>query len=155
MGTVAPGFKKLALNSGHLKANYATMPCKGCPNSKAPPNAAHKCSFFSLFLKDAPLWSFAASHIPRFFARPKNKKQREKMGDRNCDVKVKHLVTQPGNAPKTRPSHLTTADTVNKVSLKDSPSKNAKAGSFEGCRPWIETQQQSACRPLLQLWWTV
>ena len=31
------------------------------------------------------------------------------------------------------------ADTVNKVSPKDS--KTAKAGSFEGCRPWIKTQQ--------------
>ena len=25
-----------------LKANYVTTPCKGCPNSKALPNAAHK-----------------------------------------------------------------------------------------------------------------
>ena len=38
------------------------------------------------------------------------------LGSRNCDVRVKHLVTQPGNAPKARPSHLTTADEVNKVS---------------------------------------
>ena len=37
-------------------------------------------------------------------------------GSRNCDVRVKHLVTQPGNAPKARPSHLTTADAVKKVS---------------------------------------
>ena len=37
-------------------------------------------------------------------------------GRRNHDVRVKHLVTQPGNAPKARPSHLTTADQVNKVS---------------------------------------
>ena len=44
----------------------------------------------------------------------------------NCDVRVKHLVTQPGNAPKSRPSHLTTADEVNKFSPKDSPSKTAK-----------------------------
>ena len=28
----------------YLKANYVTMPHKGCPNSKAPPNAVHKCS---------------------------------------------------------------------------------------------------------------
>ena len=35
---------------------------------------------------------------------------------RNDDVRVKHLVTQPGNAPKARPSHLATADEVNKVS---------------------------------------
>ena len=50
-----------------------------CPKPKAPPNAAHKCSFFSLFLEDAPLRSFVASHIPRFFAHPKKKKEREKM----------------------------------------------------------------------------
>ena len=45
----------------HLKANYVTMPCKGCPNSKAPADAAHRSSFFSLFFEDAPLLSFAAS----------------------------------------------------------------------------------------------
>ena len=54
------------------------------------------------------------------------------LGSRNRDVRVKHLVTQPGNAPKDRPSHLTTADEVNKsVSLKDSPSKTSKSGSFK------------------------
>ena len=36
-------------------------------------------SFFSLFLEDAPLRSFVASHIPRFFAHLKKKKEREKM----------------------------------------------------------------------------
>ena len=60
----------------------------------------------------------------------KKKKEREKMGEkhyvaqivtfclsgRNRDVRVKHLVMQPGNAPEARPSHLTTADKVNKVS---------------------------------------
>ena len=50
-------------------------------------------------------------------------------------LRVKHLVTQPGNAPKTRPSHLTTADQVNEVSLKDSPSQTTKAESFRGRRP--------------------
>ena len=97
-----------------------------------PTNAA----FFSLFLEDARLLSFVASHIPRFFERPKKKKEREKMATahgvdrhfvgrcgRNLDVSLKHLVTQPGNAPKAIPSHLTMAEllTVNKVSLKDSP----------------------------------
>ena len=121
----------------HLKANYVTTPREGCTNWKTPPNAAHECSFFSLFLE--------ASHIPRFFARPKKKKEREKMTTsrgvdhhcrgRNHDVRVKHLVVQPGNAPQARPSHLTTADKVNKVSLKDSPSKTTKAESFRGHRP--------------------
>ena len=53
------------------------------------------------------------------------------------------LGTQPGNAPKARPSHLTTAEEVNKVSLKDSPSKTTKAESFRGRRPWTDTQQWS------------
>ena len=57
------------------------------------------------------------------------------------DICCVSVQAQPGNAPKARPSHLTTADKVNKVSLKDSPSKTAKVGSFEGCGPWIETQQ--------------
>ena len=48
-------------------------------NLKAPPDAAHRCSFFSLILEDATLPSFVASHIPRFFAHPKKKKEREKM----------------------------------------------------------------------------
>ena len=70
---------------------------------------------------------------PKTFHAPENKKEREEMAtSRGVDrhLRVKHLVTQPGNAPKARPSHLTTADEVNKVSLKDS-----KAGSFRGCRP--------------------
>ena len=52
-------------------------PHEGRPNS--PPDAAHKCSFFSLFLEDAPLRCFVASDIPRFFAHLKKKKEREKM----------------------------------------------------------------------------
>ena len=32
------------------------------------------------------------------------------LGGRNRDIRVKHLVTQPGSAPKARPSHLTTVD---------------------------------------------
>ena len=65
----------------HLKANYVTTLCEGCPNLKAPPNASHRCSFFSLFLEDAPLRSSVASHIPRFFARPKKKKGQREDGE--------------------------------------------------------------------------
>ena len=105
-----------------------------------------KCSLlFSVF------GGCTASHIPRFFVRPKKKKERKRkwrhrvawivtfagLGVRNRDVRVKRLVTQPGNAPKARLSHLTTADTLNKVSLKDSHLNTAKDGSFEGCRPRI------------------
>ncbi|XP_036979491.1 uncharacterized protein LOC119033462 isoform X3 [Acanthopagrus latus] len=38
------------LQRPQLKANYVTTLRKGCPNSKAPPNAA----FFSLVLEDTP-----------------------------------------------------------------------------------------------------
>ena len=51
----------------HFKANYVTISREGCPSLKAPLNAP---SLF-LFWDDALLRSFVASHIPRFFARPK------------------------------------------------------------------------------------
>ena len=40
-------FRVCILRRPPLKANYLTMPPEGCPNPKTPPNAAHKCSFFS------------------------------------------------------------------------------------------------------------
>ena len=61
------------------------------------------------------------------FTYPKIEKIRKKwqhrvtsagLGGRSRVVRVKHLVTQPGNTPKTRPSHLTTVEAVNKVSPK-------------------------------------
>ena len=83
---------------------------------------ANAVPIFPSFLENAPLLSFLASHIPRFIACPKKKKEREKMatsrgvdyrlGGRNHDVSVKHLVTQPGNAPEARPSYLTTANVL-------------------------------------------
>ena len=69
----------LCPNSGSASLGGRTAPREGCPSSKAPPNAAHEGSFFSLFLEDAQLLSFMASHIPRFFVLPKKKKEREKM----------------------------------------------------------------------------
>ena len=67
------------LQRPHLETNYVTTPLEGSPHSKAPPNAAHKCSFLSLVLEHAQLLFFVVSHIPRFFAFPKKKKEREKM----------------------------------------------------------------------------
>ena len=93
-----------------------------------------RCSFFSLFSEDASLLS---SHIPRFFACRKKKKEREKMAtSRGVDRRFRRQkswrkgktsgdATQ-GNAPKARPSHLTTAGEVNKVSLKDSAFEDHK-----------------------------
>ena len=70
-------FRVCILRRMHLKANYITTPCEGCPNSKAPPNAA----FFSLFLEDAPLLSFVASHIPRFFVCLKKEERKRENSD--------------------------------------------------------------------------
>ena len=78
----------------HLKTNYVTTPREGCPDQKAP-NAAHECSFCSLFLEDASLRSFMASNIPRVFSRPKKKKEREKMAtSRGVDRHIRGLVRQ-------------------------------------------------------------
>ena len=41
--------------------------------------SSSRCSFLSLFLEDALLPSFVASHIPRSFVHLKKKKEREKM----------------------------------------------------------------------------
>ena len=49
------------------------------------------------------------------------------------DISVKHLVTQPGNAPKTRRPHLTTADEVNKV-------WRTRLRRPQRPSPWIEAQ---------------
>ena len=49
-----------------------------------------------------------------------------RVGGRNGDMRVKHLETQPGISPKARPSRLTTADEVNKVSLKDAAFEDYK-----------------------------
>ena len=111
----------------HLKDNYVTMPCEGCPNPKAPPNATQKqgllCSLFGWCYPSRP-------PISQDSLRARKKKN-----------KRKHQVTQPWNVPKATPSHLTMADAVNKVSLKEREA--TKAGSFEGCRPWIGTQHLS------------
>ena len=45
------------------------------------------------------------------------------LGGRNRDIRVKHLVMQPGNALNTRPSHVTTADGAFEGLLKDSLSR--------------------------------
>ena len=63
----------------HLKANYVTMPRKGCPKLKAPPNAAHKCSFFSLLFEDARLLPFRGLTYPKILcAREKGRQEKRK-----------------------------------------------------------------------------
>ena len=110
-------------------------------------NAAQRMSQFEGSSKCGlllPLFGGCMATILHGLTYPKIEKIRKKwrhcvtfagLGGRSRVVRVKHLVTQPGNTPKTRPSHLTTVDAVNKVSPKDSPLKTAKAGSLEGCRP--------------------
>ena len=48
---------------------------------KAPPDAAHRCSFFSLILEDAPILSFVASYIPKFLTCPKKEERKRENGD--------------------------------------------------------------------------
>ena len=108
--TCCVSFQSLHHSEELFKVNYMAMPCEGFPNSKAPANAPSFPSFWRMHRYEKILTSRCVDH-------------------HNRDVRVKHLVTQPGNAPKARPSHLTTADKVNKVSTK-----TTKFGSFRGCR---------------------
>lgn len=70
---------KRILERLHLKAMYITTLHEVCPNSKISPNAAHNAAFFSPFLEDALLLSFAASHIPRLFVWPKKEEKKKEM----------------------------------------------------------------------------
>ena len=143
-----------------LEANYATRRLSQSEGSS-------KCSpqMRPSFLSFLRMHSYNPSqpHISQYSLgtwkrRKKERKWRHRvayivsftgLGGRNRDVRTKHLVMEPGSVPKARPSYLTRPDVVNKVSSKDSPSKTTKAGSFEGCRPWLETQQVcSPCRHL-------
>ena len=106
----------LSSGSASFEGAFEGQLCHNAAWRLSQSEGSSRCSFFSLFLEDAPLRSFVASHIPRFFVLPKKKKEREKMASsrgvdrhRNRHVRVKHLVTQPGNAPEM-------ADEVNKVS---------------------------------------
>ena len=147
----ASQFRVCILQWPHLKASYITTLHEGCLNSKAPPNAPHKCGL--LF----PLFGGCTASILHVLTYPKilcvSKKEREKMATLRCVYchfrgpgrqKSWHKGKTTGDTTrKCSKGYLTTVDTVNKVSPKDSHSKTTKAGSFEGCRPWIETQQLS------------
>ena len=92
--------------------------CEGCPKPRAPP--------------DAP--SFPSSwRMHHFYL---------SLGGRNLDIRVKHLVTQPGNAPEARPSHLTTADQVNKVS-EGLAFTDHRGRVLQRTQTWTETQPWS------------
>ena len=133
----ASQFRVCILRRLHLKANYVTTP----RSRQMQPSFT---SFWRTQCYD-PSWPHISQDSLR--AEKEERKERKRrhrlaqivpfagLGGRNRDVRGKHLVTQPGNAPKARPSHLSTANAINKVSSKDSPLKTEKAGSFEGCRP--------------------
>ena len=126
----------------HLNINYVTTQREGCPNLEAPPNTPP----FPCFWRMHHYYPWPHISQDPLRAPPPKKRGNGDITWRRSSLSqawVAEIVTQPGNAPKLRPSHLTTADAVNKVSPKDSPSKSAKAESFEGCRPWIETQLES------------
>ena len=123
---------------------------KAVPIRRSPPNAAHKCGLLFPPFGRCTATILRGLTYPKILCMPKKKKKESRGVDSHFRVpgwrkswrKRKYLVTQPGNAPKARPSHLTMADVVNKVSPKDLPATSAKARSFKGCRPWTETQQQ-------------
>ena len=88
------------------------------PSLKAPPEAPSSPCFWRLNHYD-PSWP----HISQDSLHAQTNKRKWRhcvtfagLGSRNRDVRVKHLVTQPGNAPKAKLSHLTPADQVNEVS---------------------------------------
>ena len=66
----------------------------------------------SCFWKDAPLRSFGASHIPRSFAQPKKKKEREKMATSRA---VDHHFRGSGRQKSLRKGK-TSGDTTRKCS---------------------------------------
>ena len=61
-------FRGRILRRMHLKTNCVTAARQGCPISKAPSNAAEKCSFLFPDLKDPPVGSFTAQRILRLIA---------------------------------------------------------------------------------------
>lgn len=108
------------LRRTHLKDNYVPIrrPVQTHPKNKA---------FFSLFLEDAILHG---RPYPKILCLPEIRRTKENIWWRNQEM-----------FRKATPSHLTTADAVNKVSLKEREA--TKAGSFEGCGPWIGSHHLS------------
>ena len=98
----------LRLNSGSASFRGA-FEGQLCHNQS---EGSSKCSFFSLFLEDAPLLSSVASQIPRFFLRPKKNKEREKMA--TSRAVVRHF-RGPGRQKSWR-KRKTSGDTTRKCS---------------------------------------
>ena len=117
--------QKLCLNSGSASVRGAF---EVCPNLKAPPDAPSFPSFWRMLRRYDPSWP----HISQDSVQAGKKERKRENGDIACR---RWSLLRAWVAEMARPSHLTTADKVNKVSLKDSPSKITKAESFEGRRP--------------------
>ena len=130
----------------HLKVSYFTTPCKGFPNLKAPPNAPSFHSF----------WRMHSYYPSRPHIIPK-KRERKKTAtlrgvdrhfcNRNRNVRVKHLVTQPGNAQKARPSHLTTVGTAFEGLTEGLVFKGRKGRVLQRMQPlsWDTAQVEETC----------
>ena len=87
---ITAGRQLLCLNSGPASF-WGAFDYAGRMPSQS--EGSTKCGLLSLFLEDEPLLSFVASHIPRFFACPKKRKEGEKMVT-SCGVD-RHLPHWP------------------------------------------------------------
>ena len=83
--TLTPATQLLCLNSGFASFRgriwrpvTSQRSAKAVPIQRLLQMQPTNEAFFSLFLDDALLLCFVASHIPRFFALPKKKKERKK-----------------------------------------------------------------------------
>ena len=86
----ASQFRSCILRRSIWRTVTSQWQCEDCLSSKAPSHAA----FCYLFLEDAPLQAFAASHIPGFHECPKKKKKRRKW--RPQVAQISHLNVRVG-----------------------------------------------------------
>ena len=114
-----------------LKANYVTTPREGCPKSRLlqtlllfPVSGGCTATILGSLTYPKILW------VPEKEDRKKRKKENGKERGRE------HLVRQPGNAPKARQSHLTTAD----ASFKGLSFEDRKGRVLRRTQTWIGTQ---------------
>ena len=113
-------FRVCILRGLRLKANYITMPREGCPSSKAPPNAAHKCGLLLLLFGGCTATILCGLPYPMILCAPENEEKKKENGNfawRRSSLFVRVLQKlwyKGGNvwwhAPKAWPSHLTMVD---------------------------------------------
>ena len=74
-------FRVCILRRPHLKANYITTPCEGWPNSKAPPNAAHKCGLLCPLLGGCTATVLCVLTFPKILCPPEKVARKSENGD--------------------------------------------------------------------------